>query len=44
LDSGLEIPVPDKEEVDLVQDQTVVLGIRAEEITPVNTNNKLSEN
>ena len=38
FDSGLKIPVPDKDGTDLVHDQTVVLGLRAEEITPVEPN------
>jgi multiple sugar transport system ATP-binding protein len=43
FETGLQIPVPDKEGVNLVQDQSVVLGLRAEEITPVNSNTALPE-
>ncbi|WP_300459750.1 sn-glycerol-3-phosphate ABC transporter ATP-binding protein UgpC [Desulfobacula sp.] len=35
FDTGLEIPVPDKEGTKLVHDQAVVWGLRAEEIIPV---------
>ncbi len=35
FEEGLEIPVPDKEGTNLVHDQKVVLGLRAEEIIPL---------
>lgn len=35
FDTGLKIPVPDKEGVVLTENQSVVFGLRAEEITPV---------
>ena len=37
FDSGLEIPVPDKTDTDLVPDTRVIMGLRAEEITPDNS-------
>ena len=44
FESGLEMPVPDKEEINLVDDQKVVLGLRAEEIIPANANTSLPKN
>lgn len=43
FEGGLQIPVPDKEGTQLVQDQKVVFGLRAEEITPVNDNTQVSK-
>ncbi|WP_299980538.1 ABC transporter ATP-binding protein [Desulfobacula sp.] len=43
FEDGLSIPVPDKEGTQLVHDQKVVFGLRAEEITPVNTHTQLPE-
>jgi multiple sugar transport system ATP-binding protein len=43
FDGGLKIPVPDKEGVDLHQDQKVIFGLRAEEIAPINTHTKFPE-
>jgi len=37
FDTGLKIPVPDKEGVELVDNRKVILGLRAEEISPLNT-------
>ena len=39
FESGLKLPVPDKEGTNLVDGQKVVLGLRAEEVTPMNTTN-----
>ena len=44
FETGLKIPVPDKKGTDLVHDQTVILGLRAEEIMPVDTHTSLPEN
>ncbi|MBA3011544.1 MAG: sn-glycerol-3-phosphate ABC transporter ATP-binding protein UgpC [Proteobacteria bacterium] len=41
FETGLKIPVPDKEETALVHDQKVVLGLRAEEIVPVTPHTQL---
>ncbi len=43
FETGLKIPVPDKEGTDLVHDQKVILGLRAEEITPVDGSSSLPE-
>jgi multiple sugar transport system ATP-binding protein len=43
FETGLTIPVPDKEGTALVHDQAVVLGLRAEEITPVEDNSLLPD-
>lgn len=43
FETGLRIPVPDKEGIDLLHDQAVVLGLRAEEITPADTQPQLPE-
>ncbi|MCP4020741.1 MAG: sn-glycerol-3-phosphate ABC transporter ATP-binding protein UgpC [Desulfobacteraceae bacterium] len=43
FESGLKIPVPDKEGTTLENDQEVVLGLRAEEITPVDSGASLPE-
>ncbi|MCD4718733.1 MAG: sn-glycerol-3-phosphate ABC transporter ATP-binding protein UgpC [Desulfobacula sp.] len=37
----LKIPVPDKQGKDLVHDQKVILGLRAEDLTPVNSSTSL---
>lgn len=43
FEAGLKIPVPDKEGIDLVHDQKVIFGLRAEEITPVDDGTSLPE-
>ncbi len=43
FETGLVIPVPDKEDSDLTHDQKVVLGLRAEEIIPADTQTTLPE-
>lgn len=43
FDDGFRIPVPDKEGTQLTHDQKVVFGLRAEEITPINTHTQLPE-
>ncbi len=43
FETGLTFPVPDKEDTHLVHDQKVVFGLRAEEITPINTHTSLPE-
>jgi multiple sugar transport system ATP-binding protein len=43
FESGFKIPVPDKEGTNLLDGQNVVFGLRAEEITPINTHTKLPE-
>jgi multiple sugar transport system ATP-binding protein len=44
FEDGLLLPVPDKEGTKLTHDQKVIFGLRAEEITPVNTHTQISEN
>jgi multiple sugar transport system ATP-binding protein len=43
FETGLKIPVPDKEGTSLTHDQAVVFGLRAEEITPAGTQPNLPE-
>jgi len=43
FEEGLEIPVPGKEGINLVHDQKVVLGLRAEEIIPLDEHVDLPE-
>jgi multiple sugar transport system ATP-binding protein len=43
FDTGLRIPVPEKEGMELVHDQAVVMGLRAEEITPADVQPNLAE-
>ena len=43
FEDGLLIPVPDKEGTKLAHDQNVIFGLRAEEITPVNTHTQVPE-
>jgi len=43
FEKGLKIPVPDKEGSKLTHDQAVVLGLRAEEITPADAQPNLPE-
>ena len=43
FDTGLKIPVPEKEGIKLVHDQEVVMGLRAEEITPADAQPNLPE-
>ncbi len=43
FDTGLKIPVPDKEGTELIKDSKVIMGLRAEEITPVDIDTKLQE-
>jgi len=43
FETGLKIPVPNKEGTDLANDQEVVMGLRAEEITPVDAHTSLPE-
>ena len=43
FETGLKLPVPDKNGNDLTDGQEVVLGLRAEEIIPLNTNTSLPE-
>jgi len=38
---GLKIPVPDKQGTELVHEQNVIFGLRAEEITPLNNHTQL---
>jgi sn-glycerol 3-phosphate transport system ATP-binding protein len=41
FETGLEIPVPDKDGTELTDGQKVIFGLRAEEITPIDTNTSL---
>ncbi len=41
--SGLKIPVPPKENTELVPESDVVFGLRAEEITPISSRSKLPD-
>ena len=43
FEAGLKIPVPDKKGTDLVHDQKVILGLRAEDVTPVDSSNSFPE-
>ena len=43
FETGFKIPVPDKEGTSLTHDQAVVFGLRAEEITPADTQPNLPE-
>ena len=43
FETGLKIPVPDKEGTNLVHDQKVILGLRAEEIIPTDAKTSFPE-
>ena len=43
FEAGLKMPVPERHGIDLAHDQKVVLGLRAEEIIPINTHTQLPE-
>ena len=43
FETGLKIPVPDKEGTSFTHDQAVMFGLRAEEITPTDTQPNLPE-
>ncbi len=43
FETGLQLPVPEKIGIDLVDNQKVVMGLRAEDITPVGTDTSFPE-